>query len=1029
MNEFVKSFARTANIWRGLAAVFLGLMLTMVFATQLAYQNKMVINSSLGLTSSKTVQKENAEIASYYKSDYVADVKNPTEEEFNNLLEASKQQAINEMEEGAILLRNNVVGDKTALPLDKGARVSMFGHASEDPLYKPYSGAPGYEKCVNVYDAMRGAGFVVNSTLYNAYANARRTGSYGGGSRNDSIAHTDWHLHEVTKDFYNQSGIRASYANYNDAAVVFIGRTAGEHSDCPTGRSEYDLPGISVDDTTKHYLELSNNEIDMLNEVKAHFDKIILILNTANLMEIGWLDEYEIDAVLYTAGYGAYGSIGMANILCGDANPSGRLVDTWAYDFMSAPAMANFGAYTYTNASEMLTRENGVTDGLSETSHYVVYAEGIYIGYKYYETRYEDVILGRGDAGSSVGSSTGDGWIYDEEVQYPFGYGMSYTDFSLEIVDFKDNGPEGEEFSVDVKVTNTGNVAGKRSVQLYIQAPYVDYGVEKSAVQLVNFGKTGVIEPGHSETITIKADKYLLASYDYQEAEGYILDAGDYYFAVGDSVHDALNYILAEKEVTGMKNVDGTNFIKGELKKVEKWHLDEYDDTSFRHSRYGEKVEVTNRLEEADLNYWLPDTVEYLTRSDWSGTYPTEPTEITLTAEMAREIGNNFYDSTIPEDAPAVSDFKQGVKNNISFVDMYGVDYDNNEIWEKFIDQLTIDEMLEMNLEHWGSGGASSIAKPYNWNNDGPDGISGRFKAYDLNGNQIPFINGECTMFTNEIVLAQTYNYDLIRNRGLLLGEESMFASCPQLWSPGADLHRTMFAGRNFEYYSEDANLSYLCAAVEVKAMREKGVVTAIKHFCGNNQETYRQGLSTFTNEQAFRQNDMRGFEGAFTLGKSNSTMTSFSRVGMRSFPHNGVMQNDILRGEWGFKGAIISDGLGGFMHQREGLASGTDMWCLSAWNKDNFIRIVKDAIAGGDGYMLQLLRTAAKNFCYAYCNSNLTNGLSSSTEIITVRNWWEDALDSVNIALIVASVTFGVLFVGSTVAGFVLARKEKANA
>lgn len=1026
MNKFVRIFAKTANIWRGLAAIFLGLMLIMYFATQLAFDNRLAINSFLKLSSSGIIQKDDAEIASYYKSDYVKDVKNPTEAEFNAVKEASKQQAISEMEEGAVLLRNK----NDALPLAKGAKVSLFGHGSEDPLYKPYSGAPGYTNCVNVYDAMKSAGFQINDTLYNAYANARSSGSYGGGSRNDSIAHTEWYLHEVTKNFYDQPGMRDSYKNYNDAAVVFISRTAGEHSDCPTGRSEYDLPGITVDDPSKHYLELSENEKDMLNEVKANFDKIILVLNTANLLEIGWLDEYEIDAVLYTAGYGAYGSYGMANILCGDANPSGRLVDTWAYDFMSAPAMANFGAYTYTNANQMLTAENGVTDGIAETSHYVVYAEGIYIGYKYYETRYEDVILGRGGADSSVGSSTGDGWNYAEEVQFPFGYGLSYTDFSLELVSGSyDPEAVGEEFTFDVKVTNTGDKPGKRSVQLYMQAPYEDYGVEKSAIQLVGFGKTGIIDPGKDETITITVDKYLLASYDYEVAEGYILDAGDYYFAVGDSAHDALNYILNEKGEEGMVNHDGSDFAAGNLDKVWTWNLAELDDTTYRYSAAsGGTVEVTNRLEEADINYWLPDTVTYLTRSDWNGTYPTEPTVITLTEEMAREIGNNFYDDIVPEDAPAVSDFKQGEQNGLSFVDMYGVDYDD-ETWELLLNQLTVDDMLLLNLEHWGTSEIKSVNKPYNWNNDGPDGISGGFKLYNVDNQQISYINGECTMFCNEVVLAATYNPELIRNRGLMLGEESMLASCPQLWSPGANLHRTMFGGRNFEYYSEDANMNYLCAAIEVKAMREKGVVTAIKHFCGNNQETYRQGLSTFTNEQAFRQNDMRGFEGAFTLGGSNSTMTSFSRVGMRSFPHNGVMQNDILRGEWGFRGVVISDGLGGFMHQKEGLASGTDMWCLSQWNQPYFKQVVNDAIASGDGYMMQLLRQAAKNFLYAYANSNLTNGLSSDTEIITIKNWWEYTLEDVNTALIVLSVTFGVLFVGSVVTKYIIGRKEKTNA
>ncbi len=1025
MNKVTRLFAKSANIWRGLVTTFLVLTLIAFFLTQFAFANKKAINSFLGLSSSKSVETGDAVVANHFKSDFAADVKNPTAEEFAALKEASKQQAIKEMEEGAVLLKN----DNNALPLAKGAKVSLFGHGSEQPMYKPFSGSPATWPSVDVKTAMTDAEFEINQTLYNAYASARSSGSYGGGTRSDDYAAGSWLLYEVSKDFYAQAGLRDTYANYNDAAIVFITRTGGEDRDCPTGRSEYDAPGFTVEDSSLSYLELQQNEKDMLNEVKANFEKIIVVLNTANPMELGWLDEYDVDACLWVGGYGHYGTIGMANILCGDVNPSGRLVDTYAYDSLSAPAMTNFGNFSYTNAGSMLTAQNGVTDGGNNTQHYVVYAEGIYIGYKYYETRYEDVILGRGDASSDIGSSTGDYWNYAEEVQFPFGYGLSYTDFSLELVSgsYNENNV-GSEFTFEVKVTNTGNTAGRRSVQLYFQAPYEDYGVEKSAIQLVGFGKTGELAPkgqqGDSETITITVDKYLLASYDYEVAEGYILDAGDYYFAVGDSVHDALNYVLKEKEATGMKNIDGGDFKADSLKKVWKWNQAELDTETYRYSRYGEKVEVTNRLHEVDLNYWIEDGVTYLSRSDWSGTYPTEPTQITLTAEMAREIGGNYYEELIPEDAPSVSDFTQGAENGIPFVSMYGVDYDD-DIWEDFLDQLSIEEMLSVTVEYFQSSEVISVNKPFNYNNDGPDGIRGGFNIFDENGEKLPEISGECTMFVNEVVLASTYNYDLIRNRGNMMGEESMFATCPQMWSPGANLHRTPYNGRHFEYYSEDSNLAYLCTGVEVKAMRAKGVVTAIKHFVGNNQETNRRGLSTFSNEQAFRMNDMRAFEGAFTVGGANSTMTSYNRVGMRTLSQNDVMQEEILRGEWGFKGVIISDAVAGYMHPRESLIAGNDMWCMCG---EGHIDSVRQAIANGDGFMLQNLRRANKNYYYAYCNSNLTNGLSATTKIISIKNWWEYTLDTINLVLLILTVITGVLFIGSTVTRTILARKEKAN-
>lgn len=1044
MNKFFRIFAKTANIWRGLLTAFVALLLVAFFLTQFAFANKIAINSYLGLVSSKAVQTGNAEVASHYKSEFAADVKNPTQEEFEALKDATKKQAVSEMEEGAVLLRNNDVNGAPALPLAKGAKVSLFGHASEDPMYKPFSGgAMGGSN--NVRTGMEAAGFKINEKLYDAYASARSNGDFGGGTRHENLGESDWRLYEVNKDFYDQPGIRDSYAQYGDAAIVYIARTGGEDRDLPTAREGLDATGFTVDDPSLKYLELQTNERDMLSEIKKYkdegvFDKVIAVINTGNAMELGWLDEYDVDACLWVGGYGNYGVYGMANILCGDVNPSGRLADTYAYNSLSSPAMTNFGSFTYTNASQMLTRENGVTDIYDHTSHYVVHAEGIYVGYKYYETRYEDVVLGNGDADSDVGSSTEGNWKYSDEVQYPFGYGLSYTDFSLEIVEEEcsyDPDKVGEEFTIAVKVTNTGDVAGKRSVQLYMQVPYIEYGVEKPAIRLVNFGKTDMLYPEdeagenkpNSQTLTITVDKYFLASYDYQGLNddgvtGYILDSGNYYFAVGDSVHDALNYILAKKGASGMVNVDGSVFSPDSLNMVWTWELEEPDTETYHYSRWNEGVEVTNRLEEADLNHWIEDGVTYLTRADWSGTFPEEATQITLTAEMAREIGGNYYEDLIPENAPAVSDFTQGAKNGIPFVSMHGVDYDDDEMWNTFLDQLTVEEMLTVTHENWGTGEVKSVNKPYHRNDDGPDGMGGGYKVYKIDGEQIDYINGNCMMYPNEIVLVATYNYDLIKRRGELLGEESMFATTPQMWSPGANFHRTPYGGRNFEYYSEDPNLGYLCAGTEVAAMRSKGVVTAIKHFVGNNQETNRRGLATFVNEQTFRENDMRVFEGAFTIGKSNSTMTAFNRVGMRAFAQHDALQNEILRGEWGFKGVIISDGCTTFMHPRESLIAGNDMWCLSG--DGSHINPVREAINNGDGFMLQALREANKHFYYAYCNSHLTNGLSTDTIIVDVTNWWETALNTVDTVLLVITIIVAVLFIASAIIKAIVSCKDK---
>lgn len=1042
MNKIVRIFAKTANIWRGLAALFLALMIVVAFLSQLAFANRETINSFLQLPSSEQIKLGDAEPANYYPSEFAKDVKHPTTEEFNALKEASKQHSIQEMEEGAVLLTNKDIGNgEKALPLNDGAKVTLFGYGSEYPLYKPASGSPD-TKPVDVITAMKDAGFEVNQTIYDAYRNARNSGSYGSGNRPDWIGNLDWSIYEPEKAFYDQAGIRDSYKDYNDAAVVFITRTAGEHRDCPTGRDGLDVPGLE-DRFKRDYLELTQNEKDMLTEVNEHFDRIILVLNTANIFQVGWLDEYNIDACLYTAGYGNFGSIGMANILAGKANPSGRTVDTWAYDFESAPAMTNFGNFSYVNADEQLQKGmNGITENMDMVEHYVVYAEGIYVGYKYYETRYEDTVLNQGGASSGVGATNGTGWVYEDEVQFPFGYGLSYTTFTQEIVEGKyDENAKGKEFTFTVNVHNDGNVAGKCSVPIYVQAPYKDGGVEKSSALLVGFNKTPIIQPGKTESITITVDKYLLASYDetaHNGNGGYILDSGSYYFAVGDSVHDALNNILATKGAKGMVNVDGSAF-NATANKVWKWELGNLDDTTYRYSADGE--EIKNRFVgdyAIDINEWVSNSVKYLSRSDWANTYPVEPAKLTVTGEMAKVLSGYFYDESVPEDAPSFDSFTQGAENGISFVSMYGVDYDD-PIWEDFIDQLTIDEMISIIPENWGSVAVTSVNMPSFWNDDGPDGVNGGFKIFEtVEGEdgetvnkQLDNINGECTLFPNETILACTFNPELITRRGELIGEETMFATCPQLWSPGANIHRTPYSGRNFEYYSECSNMSYLCASIEVKAMRDKGVVTAIKHCCGNDQETNRQGVATFAQESAFRMGSMRGFEGAFTVGKGNSTMTAFNRVGLVAFPHNKVMQEEIMRGEWGFRGVIISDMIAAHMHPSEGLISGNDMWCLAGLSgrTDQIKNELKARADAKDGFFLENLRRSAKNFFYAYANSNITNGLSVDTVIRPVTNWWEYLLDDLNVALMVVSIVFAVLFVGSSVTKSIVARKDKSSA
>lgn len=992
MKKFIDFLVRKQNLWRGLAAIFLAMLFLICLLTGVALENRQRINSFLNLPSSKLVDTGEQQPSDYFKSDYAADITHPKKEELDALRTATYNQAVSEMEEGAVLLKNKEESGKAALPLAKGAKVSLFGHASVNPLYKPRSGAPSLDsRKMDIKQSLEKVGFSVNSALYEKFQSA--TSKYG--KRSDGHNEQKKQLCEPPKEFYDAS-VRATYEGYKDAAIVVLARGGGENRDDPMGL-DHDDSALKVDVKGLSYLALQPNERDMLNEVKsAGFEKIIVVLNAPNPMELEWLEEFDIDACLWVAGAGSVGFVGMANILCGDANPSGRLIDTYAANSLSSPAVTNFGNFAYTNASEKLTKENGVTESTSLTSKYVVYAEGIYTGYKYYETRYEDVIMSQGNAESKVGSSDGGAWNYAKEIVYPFGYGMSYTTFSQELVSGKYDAGK-KEFEFEVKVTNTGNVPGKSSVLLYAQTPYGKYErdnkVEKSAIQLVGFNKTEELAPkgqaGSSQTVTITVDKYLLASYDYTNAKGYILSQGDYYFAVGDDVHEALNNVLYSKGRRNLYDQNGDRYSSPSYNTVWKWSQAELDTNTYKYSQYNEGVRVTNQFADMDLNYWIDGGVTYLTRNDWEGTYPVTPTVITLTDDMVYQIAGHFYKKA--EDAPHADDFTQGAKNNLSFINMRGVPYTDDETWNKFLDQLTLDDMLAITIDSFASPEIQNVNKPSNFNNDGPDGIRGKYKKYDEEGKAIEGIDGECMTYPNEVILAAAFNPRLLAERGRLLGEESMFASCPQLWSPGANLHRTPFGGRNFEYYSEDSMLNYLCLSIEVKAMQAKGVVASIKHFTGNNQETNRVGLATFSNEQAFRENDLRGFEGGFTKGGASGTMTAYNRIGLRAATLHTEMQENVLRGEWGFKGVIISDAIREPMHPVESLIGGNDMFCMS-YNVDK-VKSIRDEIEKGDGYLLNELREANKHYYYAYCNSNLANGLTSTMRVQTLTHWWEKLL------------------------------------
>lgn len=930
------------------------------------------VNSALGISTSRVVNEDGADAdeTTYFESEYGE----LNAENLQTLISDTYAESVTEQEEGSVLLKN----EDNALPLSEDeTRVTLFGHAVAQPLYKNSSaGSSGYkgEYCIDLYTALTDAGFAVNDTLYDAYVNSDTT--RGNGSATFGQEATEWSMGEEDISFYTDE-LQASWADdYNDVAIVMFAREGGEGVEVYTEDPAEEISQLA----------LHQEEKDLLQMIKdsGKFEKTIVLLNSGNAMELGWLDEYDVDACLWIGLPGQRGFEGVANILTGAANPSGHLSDTYAVNSLSAPAVVN-GSYNNQNWTNLdyVLENSDETD--SSISWYTVQAEGIYIGYKYYETRYEDLILGQGNADSVNGSSTGEAWNYTDEVSYPFGYGLSYTTFdqTLDSVEVTD-----DTVTVTVTVTNTGDVAGKSVVQVYAQTPYGDYEkenlVEKSAIQLVNFDKTDVLEPGESETVTIECDKYLLASYDYTNAQGYIMSEGDYYISVGDNAHDALNNVLAAKGASGMVDVSGAP-TAGSADKTYTW-AEEFDDTTYRTSQYTDE-EVTNQFADCDINYWQEDSVTYLSRNDWDGTYPTAPTQVEATDEMIEVLNGDYYEK--PEDAGSVSDYTLGDNQDIPLAALIGADFDD-EAWEEYLNQFTLEELATIPADNFGTAEIPSVGKPAILAGDGPDGVGGTFNAEEYGDDR-----DDCA-FPCENILASTFNKDLMLRRGELMGEEALYLGMAYVWMPGVNLHRTPFGGRNFEYYSEDANMSYLCSAQTVQGMASKGVHAGAKHLTGNDQENNREGISVFFNEQAFREGSLRGCEGALTQENSLAVMHAFNRLGMKWSSASEALCTQVVRNEWGFMGIEETDAIAGGstfkLHFPSTLAAGTNVYCLD-FSGDSTTALVNAIEENDDGYLLGKLRETAHYYLYAIANSSVMNGYSTDSVVESVIPWWQPAM------------------------------------
>lgn len=787
-------------------------------------------------------------------------------------VEEAKDLITNIAEEGTVMVKNNGI-----LPLSKNTKkINVFGWASTNPCYGGTgSGAVDTTNCVTFLDGLEAGGYEVNQTLVNMYT------SYAKERPAADMMTVDWTLPEPTTDYYTDE-IMKEAKEFSDVAIITIARVGGEGTDLPTDFGAKNEDGSDLytytnnsdeyDDFTdgQTYLELSQTENKMVELVCENFDKVIVIYNSANAMELGWVDEYDaIGAVLCCPGAGETGFAALGSILNGDVNPSGKLADTYVYDLTKAPYFNNFGDFTYDNMDEFAWEEMGQKRDVN----FVEYSESIYVGYKFYETAFAEAEAGNMD------------YDYKSMVQYPFGYGLSYTTFEQKISHFEEN---DDGFTVAVTVTNTGEVAGKDVVELYYNPPYTNGGIEKSAVNLIDFGKTQVIEPGESETVEFTVSAEDMASFDTYGAGCYVLESGDYEISIRSDAHTVLD------ECT--YTVDNTIT---------------YDESNPRSS--DENV-ATVQFSDAE-----GDEVEYLSRADGFANYDTAtavPDNYTMDEERKANYKNisNYDIESMNDDSDTMP--TTGVSNGLVLADLRGLDYDDSK-WDELLDEMSVSDMSSLiSGGGYQTAAVDSIEKVSTTDNDGPANIYNNYTG--AAGNAYP----------SEVMLANTWNKELAKAMGESIGKEADELDVSGWYAPGMNIHRSAFGGRNFEYYSEDSILSGYMAAAEIQGANKYGVYSYIKHFALNDQETNRiYQMCTWANEQSIREIYLKPFEIAIKDGNSGAVMIGHNYIGDKWTGASYALCTTVLRDEWGFNGLLSTDMFCGYGYYDADIAirSGVD--------------------------------------------------------------------------------------------------------
>lgn len=1024
--------SKGAQLLKGIAAVTAGFFVISSMGTSIVSQYRSKIDYALGTSSYETLTDSDD---ARFKSDYST---------AKDLMAAAKDLSIREGEEGTVVMKN----DNNVLPISSKTSVALFGLAA----YAPFPFATGDFKAgnsdaVDLVQAFKDAGYTVNSTLEKFYVEKllnrhieqkknRWTGELEDVVSFDNIYVTEpgdmtqYQIVEIPPSIFKEKGADSNWESSidkeNTTGIVVFARGAGESNTYGPGTA-VNFAGKA---TGKDPLALSEDELAVVDKAKETCSKVVVLINSGNTLQISDIAEggkHEVDGIAYMGTINDYQCTGIVNVLTGKANATGALPDTYAVDNASMPAMQNFGGNYYAdykivldggddrykgvNISNEMAGSFGGVDTYNGGSYYVE-AEGIYIGYKYYETRYFDSIMNPDSKASSAsGATQGKKWNYNDEVTYSFGHGLSYLDYTQKLKSINvDKNTDGNITAV-IYVTNNSDKDGKFLAQLYVQKPYTEYdkknGVEKSAVDFLNSGKVDV-KAGETKEITLTLPSKYLASYDYKNAKTYILDDGDYLFTAAAGAHEAVNNFLAAQGKTVTDGMDAE--AKGS---TVTWNLGEFDKTTFAVSN---NTMVTNVADDADLNYWTgKDTVTYLSRSNWESTWPknynkdvvVKLAESPKSKEWIKELKNQTY--TLTDTGNAVEGKDAGLRFNSQNIKANELNDINNKFWSNLVAQITIDEAVGTVI-HGGSQSdiITNVENPVVSQHEGVSGFTGTY-TNEAKGGSYRF------NIHSQTLLASSFNPQLAYEWGLIEGNSGLWLKNYELWGTGLTQRRTPYNGRNYEYISEDPMLTNRIGYGIERGCVEKGIINGPKHLGFNDQEHNRAGVSAYMTEQKYRETDLRCFEGALNDAKGMGVMIAFNRIGATAATSSTALNKKILRGEWGYTGLISTDMMNNkyYFNPESMIMAGITMVADFA-NEDNHINLgeggvdavwpyLNEKIVSKDSALVEQARDNLKYQLFTFANSAVLN--ISTRQIST---WYDNLINGVKVGSgVVAVITF----------------------